>query len=50
MMNTSNYTGRVHRSLQSAFGPYTDSIVFEMQGKKVHPFVAWFKRLIGLSE
>lgn len=50
-MLNSNYTGRVPRNLQSAFGPYTDSIVFEMQQKKTtHPFIAWFKRLIGLSE
>ena len=24
-MNTSNYTGRTHRTLTSAFGPYTSS-------------------------
>jgi hypothetical protein len=28
-VNTSNYTGRVHRTLQSAFGPYTDNRLYE---------------------
>lgn len=50
MMNSSNYTGRAHRSLQSAFGPYTDSIVLPMQDTKTHPLIAWLLRLIGKSE
>jgi hypothetical protein len=51
MMNSSNYTGRAHRSLQSAFGPYTDSTVSPMPDKNVsHPLIAWLRRLIGMSE
>ena len=28
-MQNSNFTGRVHRTMQSAFGPYTDDIIYE---------------------
>jgi len=50
-MLNSNYTGRVPRNLQTAFGPYTDSIVLPMQDTTVsHPLIAWLLRLIGKSE
>jgi len=50
-MLNSNYTGRVPRNLQTAFGPYTDSTVLPMPGKNVsHPLIAWLRRLIGKSE
>ena len=32
-MNTSNHTGRAHRSMQSAFGPYTSREVEPMPHK-----------------
>jgi len=35
-MHSSNYTGRAHRTINSAFGPYTNHVLHPMP-EPIHP-------------
>ena len=45
------YTRRYPRTMQQAFGPFTDSVLHEMPEKKTTPLlVVWLQRLLGVNK
>lgn len=45
------YTRRLPRTMQAAFGPFTDHVLHPMPEKKTTPrLVVWLQRLLGVNK
>jgi hypothetical protein len=45
------YTRRLPRTMQAAFGPFTDNVLHPMPAKKTTPvLVRWLQRILGVNK